>query len=128
MSEKELLWVGSSLDDLKAMPLEVIQEFGYVLGRVQNSQPHAAIKAWAGESGVYEIRVSAEHATYRTVYVVTLPDAIYVLHAFQKKSVSGIKTAQRDRERITERLRAARLQSKVRVEAQNEASKKEGSH
>lgn len=124
MSEKKVEWVGSSLADLRAMPLDVIKEFGYVLGRVQNNQPHAAIKSWAGEVGVYEIRVSDETATYRTVYLVNLPDAIYVLHTFQKKSTSGIKTPQKDKDRVSERLKTARLHSPKNIQTQAEQAKK----
>ena len=46
--------------------------------------------------------------TYRVVYTARLADVVYVLHAFQKKSKSGIKTPQEDVKLIAERLKRAR--------------------
>lgn len=104
---KELIWVGTSLDDLRQMPEEVRQEVGYALDRVQRRLPHPAVKVLSGLSGVQEIRVDEGHATYRTVYVVNLPDALYVLHCFQKKSRQGIATPKHDMELIRSRLKVA---------------------
>jgi phage-related protein len=60
--------------------------------------------------------VVADHRadTYRAVYTVKFENAIYVLHAFQKKSPSGIKTARKDVELIARRLREARADYEVR--------------
>jgi phage-related protein len=52
--------------------------------------------------------------TYRAVYTVKFEKAVYVLHAFQKKSPSGIKTARKDAELIGRRLTDARADYKVR--------------
>ena len=111
MSDKDLRWEGSSKRNLLDMPEEVIREFGFVLRAVQKGQNHPSIKNWTGASGVYEIRVSDPDATYRTVYVASLPDAIYVLHAFQKKSSSGIKTSQIDKDMVAARLKKAQRTS-----------------
>ena len=108
---KELVWIGSSLADLKAMPDEVQQEVGFALDRVQRGLPHLSIKPLSGLPGVQEIRADFDHATYRTVYVVNLADAIYVLHAFQKKSKKGIATPKKEMDLIRVRLRLAREQS-----------------
>lgn len=54
-----------------------------------------------------EIAAPHEGDTYRAVYTVRFHDAIYVLHAFQKKSKKGIATPQRDIELIKQRLAAA---------------------
>ena len=59
-------------------------------------------------SGVFEIALAYETNAYRTVFAVQLGAKIYVLHAFQKKSPRGIKTAQGDVELIRQRLIAAR--------------------
>lgn len=112
MSDRELLWVGSSKKNLLDMPEEVRREFGHVLWAVQSGQDHGSIKSWTGAAGVYEIRVNDSDSTYRTVYVANLPDAIYVLHAFQKKSSSGIETSQRDKDMVSDCLGAARDNSR----------------
>ena len=51
--------------------------------------------------GVREIRTKVADGTYRTIYIATLPDAVYVLHAFQKKTQ---KTRKRDIDLATKRL------------------------
>lgn len=56
-------------------------------------------------SGVFEIALPFKSDAFRVVYAVQLADEIWVVHAFQKKSTQGIKTAQRDIELIKERLR-----------------------
>jgi phage-related protein len=58
-------------------------------------------------SGVYELRESFDRNAYRVVYVVNLKKAIYVLHAFVKKSKSGISLPKSDAQLITARLRRA---------------------
>jgi phage-related protein len=59
------------------------------------------------EAGVLEIVDDYDGDTYRAVYTVQLVRAVYVLHAFQKKSKTGSKLPQRDAELIKERLRMA---------------------
>jgi phage-related protein len=56
---------------------------------------------------VLEIVESREGNAYRAVYTVRFQKAVYVLHAFQKKSPSGIRTAKRDVDLVTQRLRLA---------------------
>jgi phage-related protein len=56
---------------------------------------------------VLEIVESHDGNAYRAVYTVRFEKAVYVLHAFQKKSTSGIRTAQRDVDLVADRLRTA---------------------
>lgn len=56
-------------------------------------------------SGVFEIALPFRGNAYRVVYAVQLSDAVWVVHAFQKKSTQGIKTTQRDLELIRDRLK-----------------------
>lgn len=56
-------------------------------------------------SGVFEIALPFRGNAYRVVYAVQLSDAVWMVHAFQKKSTQGIKTAQRDLELIRDRLK-----------------------
>jgi len=55
-------------------------------------------------AGVFEIALPFRGAAFRVVYAVQLGEAIWVVHAFQKKSTQGIKTSQRDIEMIKDRL------------------------
>jgi len=83
-------------------------KFGTVLSVAQFGGRHRAVKPWRGEgSGVLEVVEDYNRATYRAVYTVQFEQAIYVLHCFQKKSPTGIRTAQPDMDLITRRLRQA---------------------
>ena len=61
-----------------------------------------------GGASVLEIRADGEGGTYRTVYTVRFHDAIYVLHAFQKKAKRGIATPKKEIALVKERLKVAR--------------------
>ncbi len=63
-------------------------------------------------SGVFEIALSYRSDAYRVVYAVQLDEAIWVVHAFQKKSTTGIKTSRKDIELVRERLK--RLKEQLR--------------
>ena len=109
MSEiKKVIWIGSSLNDLKDMPEEVQGDTGFILDRVQRGKHHKDIKPLKGFSGVQEIRVGFDKDTYRTVYVLNLGDKIYVLHAFKKKSKKGIATPKQEIDIIRARLKRAK--------------------
>ena len=60
-----------------------------------------------GGATVIELKESHDGNAYRAVYTVRFADAVYVLHAFQKKSPSGIRTAKRDIDLVAERLKTA---------------------
>ncbi len=60
------------------------------------------------DTGVYELRERFDKRAYRLVYVLNLKKAIYVLHAFMKKSKSGIGLPKPDAELIAVRLKRAR--------------------
>src|SRR5665647_1883098 len=106
--EKPLHWVGSAKKDLLALPDEVIDGMGYALGAVQLGATPPQAKPWKGEgSGVLELVASRLGDAFRAVYTVRFAKAVYVLHCFQKKSPSGIRTAQSDIDLIHERLKLA---------------------
>ena len=115
---KDVVWIGSSLKDLKAMPEGVQGDVGFILDRVQRGLFHKDIKPLKGLSGVQEIRVDFDKDTYRTVYVLNLGDRIYVLHVFKKKSKQGIATPKPDMDVIRARLKTAK------EEADDEQNKK----
>ena len=106
--EKILEWSGSSKRDLMDFPEDARRTMGYALGVAQLGAKHPAAKPWKGEgAGVLEVVESAEGNAYRAVYTVRFSNAVYVLHCFQKKSPSGIRTAKTDIELIHKRLKAA---------------------
>ena len=107
--EKPLLWVGSSKEDLLSFPEPVKDSMGAALSLAQFGGKHPAAKPWKGEGpGVFESVDEFMGNTYRAVYTVRFGRASYVLHAFQKKSPTGIKTAQRDVDLVAKRLKLAR--------------------
>ena len=108
-NEKPLHWVGSSKRDLLAFPAAVVDNIGYALSVVQFGGHPPSAKAWKGlGAGMLEIVEDDRSGTYRAVYTVRFRKAIYVLHAFQKKSPSGVRTDRRDVSLVGERLKAAR--------------------
>jgi phage-related protein len=114
-NEKPLHWVGSSKRDLLEFPESVVDDIGYALGVVQFGGYPPSAKPWRGLGpGVSEIVEDDAGGTYRAVYTVRFSKAIYVLHAFQKKSPSGIRTARQDIELIEERLKAAKRDYEAR--------------
>jgi phage-related protein len=107
-NEKPLTWVGTSKRDFMAFPNAVKDEMGNALGIAQFGGTHPAAKAWKGEGpGMFELVESHDGNAFRALYTVRFRDAVYVLHAFQKKSPKGIRTARSDVELIHQRLKAA---------------------
>jgi phage-related protein len=114
-NEKPLHWVASSKRDLLGFPEKVVDDIGYALGVVQLGGHPPSAKPWKGLGpGVAEIVEDDAAGTFRAVYTVRFSKAIYVLHAFHKKSPSGVRTAQRDVELIGERLKAAKRDYEAR--------------
>ncbi|HTR01290.1 MAG TPA: type II toxin-antitoxin system RelE/ParE family toxin [Candidatus Acidoferrum sp.] len=104
---RALYWEGSSKKDFKKFPAPVQKEMGFALYIVQLGRTPGSAKPWKGlGSGNYEIVESYFGETYRAVYVVNIGDAVYVLHAFQKKSKSGIATPKPDVSLIENRFKA----------------------
>lgn len=106
---RRLHYVGTSYDDLAAFPHEVQTDVFLSLqvavegGKAPNAKP---LKGFGGSS-VVEIVESFDGDAYRAVYTVRFKDAVYVLHAFKKKSKSGIATTKRDLDLIRRRLKEA---------------------
>jgi len=86
VSEKPLCWLGSSLDDLRAFPADARRDAGYQLGRVQQGlQPIDWKPMTTVGTGVVEIRVHTR-LEHRVFYVAKFEEAVYVLHAFEKRT------------------------------------------
>ena len=113
--EKPLFWIGFSLNDLLSFPEAVKDEIGTALSVAQFGGKHPKSKPWKGEGpGVFEVVEDHRGDTYRAIYTVRFREAVYVLHAFKKKSPGGIKTPRRDVELIAQRLKLAQQDYEAR--------------
>lgn len=107
--EKDLIWVGSAYKNLRSMPENVQDEFGYALGVAQLGGTVDHAKSMKGNlRDVMEIVSDEGGKTYRAMYTTVLKERVYVLDAFLKKSKSGIATPKPDLDRIRDRLKAAK--------------------
>jgi phage-related protein len=89
---KRLTFVGDSLKCLRDFPDDPRQDAGYQLDKVQRGEPPDDFKPMPSiGKGVEEIRLWDDSGTYRVIYTARLADAVYVLHAFQKKTQATSK-------------------------------------
>lgn len=114
---KKIIWIGSSLEDLKNFSEEVKDEVGYALYEAQQGEMPSKAKPLKGFSGVIEIKTDYRGDTYRTIYTVKIGNHLYVLHVFKKKSKKGIATPKPDINIIKSRLKIAQ---KLAGESNNE--------
>ena len=107
---KPVRWVGTSKQDLRVFPEEVRRRVGGALWEAQIGlkAPFTKPLRGFGGAGVLEIADDFDGDTYRAVYTVRFAGIVYVLHAFQKKSKSGIATPRREVDLIEQRLKRAR--------------------
>lgn len=107
--DKPLVWIGSTLKDLRAFPEEVKDVMGFALREAQAGGKHPDAKPLKGYkgAGVLEVVDDFDGDTYRAVYTVKMEGAVYALHAFQKKSRTGKATDKTDLEMIARRLKLA---------------------
>lgn len=108
-SGRPLIWLGSTRKDLRAFPRPIKREIGAALYAAQHGETDPAAKPLKGFGGasVLEIVAKMQDGTWRAVYTVRFQEAVYVLHAFQKKSKRGIATAKHDLDLIQQRLAEA---------------------
>lgn len=109
--EKPLTWIGSSREDLRLFPAEARRRAGFELRAVQRGDESSDFKPMPViGTGTYELRLQTDNA-YRVFYIAKFQEAVYVLHAFQKKTQ---KTSKRDlvlgQQRYEEAQRAHRFQ------------------
>lgn len=106
---RPLFWIGSSLGDIREFPDDVKRVMGFALRQAQSGGKHVNAKPLRGfgGAGVLEIVEDDDGDTYRAVYTIRLSGAVYVLHAFQKKSTKGISTPKHEIDIIGERLKSA---------------------
>jgi phage-related protein len=84
---KPVRFLGDSLECLRDFPEDARHDAGYQLDKVQRGEQPDDFKPMpAVGKGVEEIRVTDESGAYRVIYVARRAEAVYVLHAFQKKT------------------------------------------
>ena len=107
---KELVWIASSLKDLRSFPEEVMDVIGYALHQAQMGEKHEDAKPLKGYrgAGVLEVVDDYDGDTYRAVYTVKFDGYVYMLHAFQKKAKRGRATPQSELAVVKSRLKLAK--------------------
>lgn len=108
-AERPIVWVGSSRRDLRSFPREVRRDIGQALYTAQQGETDPSAKPLKGFGGGSVVAIVARHSgdTWRAVYTVRFAEAVYVLHAFQKKSKRGIATPKNEIDLVRQRLAAA---------------------
>ena len=110
---KKLYWLADSRSKVKSFPPGVQDDFGYALYAAQQGEASPKSKPMTGlGSGVMELAANDKGGTWRAVYTVSIGEMIYVVHAFQKKSKTGIATPRSEMEIVRQRL--LQLRSEVR--------------
>lgn len=106
---KKVVWLGSTLKDLRSFPAAVQDHVGYALYVAQSGSKHRDAKPLKGfgGAGVLEVVTDYRGDTFRAVYTLRFADTLFVLHAFQKKSKLSRETPRRELELIRQRLREA---------------------
>ena len=117
MSDKPIYWIGTSKQDIAKFPQDAKRKAGFQLRAVQRGDSPTDFKPMSilGK-GVEEIRIKTCEA-YRVFYVARFAEAVYVLHAFNKKKQ---KTSKRDIEIGKQRYQAMTEFRKQLKENQNE--------
>ena len=125
--DRTLIFVNATVKKLlMELPDEVRQEVGHALYLAQLGRKPPQAKPLSGEpafkgSSVLEIVEDDDGNTYRAVYTVRYPEAVYVLHVFQKKSTKGIATPRREIDTIKLRLAEAERQHAEKFGKQDSA-------
>ena len=124
---RDIAWIGTSLDDLKAFPEDVKDEMGFALYEVQQGKTPAIAKPLKGFGGasVQELKADDDQRnTFRAVYTVKFSTAVYVLHALQKKSKKGVATPRREIELVKQRLKVAEREHRKRLKEAHDNGEK----
>lgn len=109
LTMRPVIWLGDSKKNILSFPEEVRKLIGDELQFLQFSGMPKDAKLFKNVgSGVIELAIKYDKEAYRCVQAVQLGEAIYVLHAFQKKSKKGIATPKRDVDVIQKRYKEAK--------------------
>ena len=117
---KPVAWIGSSKADISVFPEEVKDSIGFALYVAQQGHKQRDAKPLRGfgGAGILEIVDDFDGDTYRAVYTVRFAGRVYVLHVFQKKSKTGIKTPKGEISLIQSRLKRAQEEHNAWLERQ----------
>lgn len=114
---RPLVWVSSCKRDYDRFPPQLQRNLGFELFLAQTGQHPPSAKPMKGfGGGIVELVAGFDGDTYRAVYTVRFREAVYVLHAFMKKSKRGIKTPKSDIDLIRRRLKAAEADHMQRMQ------------
>lgn len=103
---RQISWIKAARKDFERFPEAVQDDMLDVLTMAAEGQMSGTAKPFKGaDGGVFEIALRHRGDAFRAIYAVKIGADVWVIHAFQKKSTSGIKTAQLDVDLIHERLR-----------------------
>lgn len=116
MIDRQLHYLGSSKKDLNKLSEDVRGVFatGFRLALKGEKHPKAKPFIMKGIDKVFEIVDNDKGGTYRAVYTISFEKAVYVLHVFQKKSKTGKKTTEQDKELIKSRFKWAQHDYKTK--------------
>ena len=104
--KRRISWVKAARKDFELFPAEAQVEFARALGIIAEGRHPDIAKPLKGVgSGVLELALRHRGDAYRVVYAVQIGSDVWVVHAFQKKSKSGIKTPKLEADLIRERLK-----------------------
>lgn len=111
--DSDLIWLGRTMQAVTDFPPEVKRQVGFALRLAQKGRKPEGVKPLTGEkdfkgAAVLEIVEDDDGNTYRTAYAAKFAGAVYVLHAFQKKSTKGVATPRKDIDLIKARLAEAK--------------------
>lgn len=110
MEVKSTIWIASSKKDLKKFPKKIRETFGEAIMYAQCGEKHPKAKIYKhqGSGSILEVVENDTSGTFRAIYTVKFEKAIVILHAFQKKSKTGIETTKQDKDLIDSRMQAAK--------------------
>lgn len=110
---REIAWIAAARKEFESFPSTVQRQMQLALTIAAEGRKADIAKPMRGlGSGVFEIALAQRGNTYRAVYAVQLGAAVWVIHAFQKKSTRGIKTPKREIDLIQDRIKRLREQLK----------------
>ena len=108
-TEREVEWIAAALKEFKKFPETAQRKILVALTDAAQGAIADIAKPMKGlGAGVFEVALKYRSDTYRTVYAVRIAEKIWVLHAFKKKSKSGIKTPKQDIDLIKRRIKKVR--------------------
>jgi len=105
-TQREISWIKAARKDFEEFPKAVQDEIRDILSyAADGNRPELAKPMKGFGSGVYEIALRHRGDAYRTVYAVLIDDDLWIVHAFIKKSTTGIKTPKHEIDLIRTRIK-----------------------